>query len=151
MSAELGSQYSFVLFLSKATRHNGSSCMLLQSVGRAGKLDARTLTRCPQSRAASIQHTFAAHVWGGAVRRAECPGPRVPDQVSAELGGQYSDVLSASDVALYGGLTALASLERPELKASVVDNVGFRELLELNPEARTSAVLSNLGCPRRLI
>ena len=57
--------------------------------------------------------------------------------MSAELGGQYSDVLSAADVALYGGLTALASLERPELKASVLDSVGFRELLELNPEARS--------------
>ena len=63
--------------------------------------------------------------------------------MSAELGGQYADVLSASDVALYGGLTALASLERSELKASVMDSIGFRELLELNPEARNPPPFCN--------
>ena len=66
--------------------------------------------------------------------------------MSAELGGQYSDVLSAPDVALYGGLTALASLERSELKASVMDSTGFRELLELNPEARAHCLCPAPQC-----
>ena len=57
-------------------------------------------------------------------------------QVSPELGGHYTDVAAAGDVVLYGGLTALASFERGELKCSIVENTGFRELLELNPDVR---------------
>ena len=56
--------------------------------------------------------------------------------MSAELGGQYSDVLAAGDVALYGGLTALASCDRAELKRSIVESTAFRELLELNTDVR---------------
>ena len=41
-------------------------------------------------------------------------------QVSPELGNQYADVIAAGDVALYGGLTALASFDRAELKRSIV-------------------------------
>jgi COP9 signalosome complex subunit 1 len=37
-------------------------------------------------------------------------------------------------VALYGGLTALASFDRGELKQRVMDNIGFREFLGLHPE-----------------
>ena len=40
-------------------------------------------------------------------------------EVSPELGGQFSEVASAQDVALYGGLCALASFDRAELKAKV--------------------------------
>ncbi len=35
-------------------------------------------------------------------------------QVNAELGGQYSDVMSAQDIAVYGGLCALATFDRWE-------------------------------------
>lgn len=55
-------------------------------------------------------------------------------QVSSELSGSYNDVIAAQDVALYGGLCALASFDRPELRRNIVDNISFRELLELNPE-----------------
>ena len=58
-------------------------------------------------------------------------------QVSADLGNSYNDVIAAQDVALYGGLCALASFDRAELKRSVVENISFRELLELNPEVKT--------------
>ena len=57
-------------------------------------------------------------------------------QVSLELGNAYADVVAASDVALYGGLCALASLERPELRAAVIENVAFREYLDAHPEVR---------------
>ena len=57
-------------------------------------------------------------------------------QVSPELGNHYSDVLAAQDVALYGGLCALASFDRSEIKRHVVESIGFREMLELNPEVR---------------
>lgn len=57
--------------------------------------------------------------------------------MSADLGNSYNDVIAAQDVALYGGLCALASFDRAELKRSVVENISFRELLELNPEVKT--------------
>ena len=63
-------------------------------------------------------------------------GARAHAQVSGELGNGYADVVAAADVALYGGLCALATLERPELRAAVVDNVAFREFLDAHPEAR---------------
>ena len=55
-------------------------------------------------------------------------------QVSAEMGNLYCDTIAAQDVALYGGMCALATLDRAELKRSVIDNIQFRELLELNHE-----------------
>jgi len=56
--------------------------------------------------------------------------------VSPELGSAFSDVASQQDVALYGGLCALASFDRNELKNKLIDNGGFRTLLELFPEVR---------------
>ncbi|KAG0221793.1 hypothetical protein BGX31_009556 [Mortierella sp. GBA43] len=52
------------------------------------------------------------------------------------VGHQYGDVLSANDIAVYGGLCALASFSRTELKRLVLDNVGFRQYLELEPHIR---------------
>ncbi|KAF8943209.1 COP9 signalosome complex subunit 1 [Haplosporangium gracile] len=52
------------------------------------------------------------------------------------VGNQYSDVISANDIAVYGGLCALASFNRTELKRLVIDNVGFRQYLELEPHIR---------------
>ncbi|KAK7751050.1 hypothetical protein SLS62_007035 [Diatrype stigma] len=49
---------------------------------------------------------------------------------------QYNDIASPNDVATYGGLTALASMDREELQARVLDNSGFRNYLELEPHIR---------------
>ncbi|KAL1498555.1 hypothetical protein AB1Y20_013874 [Prymnesium parvum] len=57
-------------------------------------------------------------------------------EVSPELGSAFNDVLSLQDVALYGGLCALASFSRDELKSKLIDNGGFRTLLELFPDVR---------------
>lgn len=46
-------------------------------------------------------------------------------------------VLSPEDVAVYGGLCALATLEREELKSRVVDSPAFKAFLELVPTVRT--------------
>lgn len=54
--------------------------------------------------------------------------------VAPELGATYSAVLAPGDVALYGGLCALATFDRAELRARVIDSVGFREFLELHPQ-----------------
>ena len=60
-------------------------------------------------------------------------------QVHNELGNSYNDVLSAQDLALFGGLTALATLERSELRSCVIDRISFREFLESHPQVRALA------------
>ncbi|KAI8947350.1 26S proteasome subunit RPN7-domain-containing protein [Xylaria longipes] len=49
---------------------------------------------------------------------------------------RFSDVASANDVATYGGLLALASMDRKELQRRVLDNSTFRTYLELEPHLR---------------
>eukprot|EP01018_Ginkgo_biloba_P004207 Gb_13469 [translate_table: standard] len=57
-------------------------------------------------------------------------------ETNFELGNNYTEVIAAQDVATYGGLCALASFDRSELKNKVIDNINFRNFLELVPEVR---------------
>ncbi|OIW02090.1 hypothetical protein TanjilG_14789 [Lupinus angustifolius] len=57
-------------------------------------------------------------------------------EVGSELGSHYNDVIASQDVATYGGLCALATFDRSELKSKVIDNINFRNFLELVPEVR---------------
>ncbi|KAK2361517.1 COP9 signalosome complex subunit [Trifolium repens] len=57
-------------------------------------------------------------------------------ETSPELGSHYNEVISCQDVAMYGGLCALATFDRAELKNKVIDNTVFRNFLELVPEVR---------------
>jgi len=50
-----------------------------------------------------------------------------------DLGNTFGDILCAQDVALYGVLCALASLDRNEVQAKLLDS-SFRECLELVPQ-----------------
>ncbi|KAE8323915.1 26S proteasome subunit RPN7-domain-containing protein [Aspergillus sergii] len=52
------------------------------------------------------------------------------------LGDSYNEVLTSNDVAVYGGLCALASMDRNELQRRVLDNSSFRNFLELEPHIR---------------
>ncbi|KAG1663636.1 hypothetical protein FOA52_011691 [Chlamydomonas sp. UWO 241] len=56
--------------------------------------------------------------------------------VNVELGTSFSDVMAPQDVAMYGGLCALATFDRSELKDRVLSNIAFREFLEMVPELR---------------
>ncbi|KAJ3318677.1 hypothetical protein HDU76_000759 [Blyttiomyces sp. JEL0837] len=56
--------------------------------------------------------------------------------VPFELGNSFSEVLSANDVATYGGLCALASYDRADLKTKVMENSAFKQYLELEPQIR---------------
>lgn len=55
----------------------------------------------------------------------------------------FNDVLTANDVAIYGGLCALASMSRAELQEEVLENSSFRSFLELEPQIRRAI---NLFC-----
>ncbi|KAK3295913.1 26S proteasome subunit RPN7-domain-containing protein [Chaetomium fimeti] len=48
----------------------------------------------------------------------------------------YGELASQSDVAIYGGLLALASMDRNELQTNVLDNAQFRTFLEQAPHIR---------------
>jgi COP9 signalosome complex subunit 1 len=51
------------------------------------------------------------------------------------------EVLTPNDVAVYGGLCALASMDRPALQKKVLDNAEFRQFLELEPHIRRAISL----------
>ncbi|KAK7382143.1 hypothetical protein VNO80_00867 [Phaseolus coccineus] len=57
-------------------------------------------------------------------------------ETGPELASHYNDVIAPQDVATYGGLCALATFDRVELKSKVIDNSNFRNFLELVPEVR---------------
>ncbi|GMP61646.1 hypothetical protein CsSME_00024027 [Camellia sinensis var. sinensis] len=57
-------------------------------------------------------------------------------ETGPELGNHYTEVIAPQDIATYGGLCALASFDRTELKNKVIDNINFRNFLELVPEVR---------------
>jgi COP9 signalosome complex subunit 1 len=46
------------------------------------------------------------------------------------------EVISPNDIAIYGGLTALATMDRTELQRRVLDNSSFRQFLELESHLR---------------
>ena len=48
----------------------------------------------------------------------------------------YNEIITPNDIAVYGGLCALASMTRNELQTRVLGNTGFRSYLELEPHIR---------------
>ena len=57
-------------------------------------------------------------------------------RTDAGMGSSCSTFISPNDVAIYGGLCALASMERGELNKSVLESTNFRTYLELEPNIR---------------
>ncbi|KIW19974.1 hypothetical protein PV08_00549 [Exophiala spinifera] len=56
--------------------------------------------------------------------------------IDATISDSYREVISSNDIAVYGGLSALASMDRPDLQARVLENHSFRNFLELEPHIR---------------
>ncbi|KAJ5157640.1 COP9 signalosome complex subunit 1 [Penicillium canariense] len=54
----------------------------------------------------------------------------------SSLSDTFNEVITPNDVAVYGGLCALASMDRVQLQHRVLDNSGFRNFLELEPHIR---------------
>lgn len=48
----------------------------------------------------------------------------------------FNDIATPNDVAMYGGLLALATMDRNSLQGRVLDNPGFRAFLEHEPHIR---------------
>ncbi|OQE36950.1 hypothetical protein PENCOP_c011G08331 [Penicillium coprophilum] len=56
--------------------------------------------------------------------------------IPPDLGDNYNEVITPNDVAVYGGICALASMNRDELQKNVLDSQTFRNFLELEPHIR---------------
>lgn len=54
---------------------------------------------------------------------------------------EYNTVASPNDVAIYGGLLALATMDRKALQARILDNQSFRMFLEHEPHIRKAISL----------
>ncbi|KAI5457832.1 26S proteasome subunit RPN7-domain-containing protein [Mariannaea sp. PMI_226] len=54
---------------------------------------------------------------------------------------KFDDIVSPNDVAIYGGLLALATMERKDLQEQVLDNQSFRTFLEFEPHIRKAIAL----------
>lgn len=58
-------------------------------------------------------------------------------QANSEIAAtHYNEIASPNDVAVYGGLLALASMDREALQEKVLDNASFRAFLEREPHIR---------------
>jgi COP9 signalosome complex subunit 1 len=64
-------------------------------------------------------------------------------QTGPTLTDTFNEVITANDVAIYGGLCSLASMNRAELQEQVLENSSFRNFLELEPQIRRAI---NLFC-----
>ena len=53
----------------------------------------------------------------------------------------YNEIVTPNDIAVYGGLCALASMNRNELQTRVLENSNFRNYLELEPHIRRAISL----------
>jgi hypothetical protein len=63
-------------------------------------------------------------------------------------GFQYGVLLSAGDVAKYGGLLSLATLSRKDLKDSLLQSTNFKQFLELEPIMRETILGKVIRCER---
>ena len=60
--------------------------------------------------------------------------------LSCDLGSSFNDVISGGDVATYGTLCGLATMDRSEVSSRMIDSATFRELLAQAPiEIRDAA------------
>lgn len=59
--------------------------------------------------------------------------------IASELGNSFSEVITAQDIATYGTLLALATLDRNEVDAKINNSISFRQYLDLTPSIREVA------------
>ena len=100
---------------------------VMNYVSKAEECDGDVLVRAKLNAAAALVMLIEGHYKGAARKFLE---------VDCELGGNYATIIAAEDVALYGTLCALASLDRTELRKTLYENGNFKSFLELTPDVR---------------
>ena len=127
------------------TRQSGTVCLLVIELG----VDMRNFALVKDyvakaEHTADLLHTdplFAAKLRaaGGLALLAEsryAEAARKFATVHSDLTTQFSTVLSAEDIALYGALLGMAALDRSELQDLILDSATFKGRLELIPHMR---------------
>ena len=111
-----------------------------QKANEAEKMDAKL------SAAAGLAQLASAHYKAAAQSFIECNPrmiqARLDDTNSEEA---YNEVLTPNDIATYGALCALATMDRNELQTQVLENSNFRNYLELEPHLRR-AISAFVAC-----
>ena len=57
-------------------------------------------------------------------------------EVGRDLAGSFSSIIAAEDIAIYGTLCALATLDRAEIRKGALENTVFKSFLELVPDVK---------------
>ena len=86
--------------------------------------------------ASGLSQLSQQHYAAAARKFLDCTPEGLGKTAPQDAAGAFSQVMAAEDVAVYGGLCALASFDRGELKSRVVDNLPFKGLLDLVPAMR---------------
>ena len=97
----------------------------------AKKQSAKLASALGLAELASRNYRGAAHYFINADPRMTQAKPDDPNDEEA-----FNEVLTPNDVAVYGGLSAIASLSRSELQSKVLEHKTFRNYLELEPHIR---------------
>ncbi|KAJ1344240.1 hypothetical protein BSLG_001380 [Batrachochytrium salamandrivorans] len=130
-------EYELRAYRANSIKESIRTCMSLGTFSHAQTylIKAETIADLPNkevltSKLASISGII--NLDSGAYRKAAKNFLSIPFEFSNEL---YESI-SPNDVAIYGGLMALATFERPELKRLVFENSHFKQYLELEPQIR---------------
>lgn len=78
--------------------------------------------------------------YANAADRFLCTNVEAREDRIASLQHDFGDVMSLEDVATYGALCALATMDRPALTQQVIERPEFRNLLELVPDIRETVL-----------
>lgn len=110
----------------------------VQKLRSPGQLSAEAQRLTAKLSAAMGLALLASGNYGEAARELIETDPRM---VQAKLDDPFdeeafNEVMTSNDIAVYGGLCALASMDRNELQKQVLENGKFRSYLELEPHIR---------------
>ena len=98
-------------------------------------LDNRTIDMAKLIAYSGLSHLVRGNYQLAATRFIAC-NPYTNEEKIATLSTEFKDILSLEDVAIYGALCALATMDRASLTTKVIKKPQFHSLLELVPSIR---------------
>ncbi|KAH0598035.1 hypothetical protein MHUMG1_04407 [Metarhizium humberi] len=124
------------MHLANVSLHRRDYAMVLNNVGKITAVQNEDDERAPQAytRIASGIALLGMDRFEDAAKAFLRTDSTVPPT-------EYSHIASPNDVAVYGGLLALATMDRKELQHLVLDNLYFRTFLEHEPHIRKAISL----------
>ncbi|ETW05990.1 hypothetical protein H310_03609 [Aphanomyces invadans] len=100
---------------------------LEQSIGGTSIGESDPTVQAQTAATFGLVHFCSKKYHAAALKFVEC---------QVDIGDKYNEVIHAEDVAVLGGLCAVATFSRAELKEHVVQNSSFKAYLELVPRLR---------------